>query len=482
MKRSLSDETMRETTRPLQQANLAMAERYPGETGRRQPVHTVYGGAHLFKADSAQRLGSLALRSLEQYGPDFLTFSRAINLPGADALPETSSAAAQLSARLEAEPDRIRQENKPAWLAHTIYARVLEKLRREPVEDFRIDFEDGYGNRPDAEEDGHAAAAAVETARGLISGTLPPFIGIRIKPFTEELRERSIRTLDIFVSTLVEESGGRLPENFVVTLPKITLPEQVAALADLFDALESATALSPGSLKMEMMVETTQSIINERGESALPLLLEAARGRCVAAHFGTYDYTASCNITAAHQHMLHPACDFARHMMQVAFGGTGVWLSDGATNIMPVAPHRAAEGQAALTPQQIEENLMVVHRAWRLHYDHIQHSLTNAYYQGWDLHPAQLPTRYAAVYAFFLESLEAASERLSNFVEKAAKATLVGDVFDDAATGQGLLNYFLRAINCGALTEQEALRLSSLTLEELRSGSFVKILKNRQNL
>ena len=482
MKRSLSDESMRETTRPLQKANMAMAERYPGETGRRQPVHTVYGGAHLFKADSAQRLGALALRSLEQFAPDYTTFSRAINLPGADTLPETASAASELSTRLEAEPDRIRQENKPAWLAHTIYARVLEKLRREPVEDFRIDFEDGYGNRPDAEEDGHAAAAAVETARGLAGGTLPPFIGIRIKPFTEELRERSIRTLDIFVSTLLDESGGRLPDNFVVTLPKITIPEQVAALADLFDALESATSLARGSLKMEMMVETTQSIINERGESNLPLLLEAARGRCTAAHFGTYDYTASCNITAAHQHMLHPACDFARHMMQVAFGGTGVWLSDGATNIMPVAPHRAAEGQTALTPEQIEENMIVVHRAWRLHYDHIQHSLTNAYYQGWDLHPAQLPTRYAAVYSFFLESLEAASERLSNFVEKAAKATLVGDVFDDAATGQGLLNYFLRAINCGALTEQEALRLSSLTLEELRSGSFVKILKNRQNL
>jgi hypothetical protein len=230
---------------------------------------------------------------------------------------------------------------------------------------------------------------------------------------------------------------------------------------------------------MEMMIETTQAIINERGESNLPPMLVAARGRCTAAHFGTYDYTASCNITAAHQHMTHPACDFARNMMQVAFGGTGLWLSDGATNIMPVAPHRPAEGGQPLTPEQTEENRATVHRAWKLHYDHIQHSLINAYYQGWDLHPAQLPTRYAAVYAFFLDSLEAASERLRNFVEKAAKATLVGDVFDDAATGQGLLNYFLRAINCGAITEQEALQLSSLTLQELRSGSFVKILKNR---
>jgi hypothetical protein len=229
---------------------------------------------------------------------------------------------------------------------------------------------------------------------------------------------------------------------------------------------------------MEMMIETTQSIINSEGGINLPLLLRAARGRCIAAHFGTYDYTASCSITAAHQHMMHPACDFAKHMMQVSFAGTGIWLSDGATNIMPVGPHRAAAG-IPLTQDQIEENRAVIHRAWKLHYDHVQHSLIGGFYQGWDLHPAQLPTRYAAVYAFFLESLDAASERLRNFVEKAAKATLVGDVFDDAATGQGLLNYFLRAINCGAITKDEALRLSGLTLEELQSGSFVKILKSR---
>jgi hypothetical protein len=291
-----------------------------------------------------------------------------------------------------------------------------------------------------------------------------------------------MRTLDIFVSTLVEKSGGKLPENFVVTLPKITIPEQAAALADVFDSLEKSTRVPAGSLKLELMIETTQSIINAAGQINLPLLLAGARGRCVAAHFGTYDYTASCSITAAHQHMMHPACDFAKHMMQVSFGGTGIWLSDGATNIMPVAPHRFTEGGPPLTPEQISENRLVVHRAWKLHSDHIQHSLEGGFYQGWDLHPAQLPTRYAAVYSFFLQSLDAASERLKNFVEKAAKATLVGDVFDDAATGQGLLNYFLRAINSGALTEEEAVDLSGLTVAELRSGSFVKILNNRQNL
>ncbi len=482
MKTSLSENALRDLMSPLTQANKSFAEQYPGELGNRQPVHTVYGGAHIFKSDSAQRLGGLALRSLDQFAPDFFVFATALGLPGASQLLDTPSETDSVTSQLDSDPERARRENKPSWLAHTIYKRVNEKLRREPVEDFRIDFEDGYGNRPDEEEDGHAASAAAEVAEGMAADTLPPFIGIRIKTFSEELRARSARTLDIFLSTLLEKSGGKLPENFVVTLPKITIPEQVSALIDIFESLETGNGLANGSLKMEMMIETTQSIINGQGNINLPLLLAAARGRCVAAHFGTYDYTASCSITAAHQHMMHPACDFAKHMMQVSFAGTGVWLSDGATNIMPVAPHRFAEGGAPLTPEQIEENRMTVHRAWKLHYDHVQHSLEGAFYQGWDLHPAQLPTRYAAIYAFFLESLDAASERLRNFVEKTAKATLVGDVFDDAATGQGLLNYFLRAINCGALTEEEAINLSGLTIAELRSGSFVKILNNRQNL
>jgi citrate lyase beta subunit len=478
---SLSDKMLAGIAERLREINGEFTNRFPGETGRRQPVHTVYGGAHLFRADSAPRLGEVAERALAENAPDFVIFARALSLPLADELPDVLDYATGLRHRLETDPEGVHEENKAASLAHTIYRRVQEKLKREPVEDFRIDFEDGYGNRPDPEEDGHAQSAAVEVAKGLSAGTLPPFIGVRIKPFNEELRARSMRTLDIFVSTLLDQTGGHLPDNFVVTLPKIVTAAQVVALADVFDLFEKEKGLAQGSLKMEMMIETTQALINHEGRINLPLLLQAAGGRCVAAHFGTYDYTASCSITAAHQHMMHPACDFAKHMMQVSFAGTGIWLSDGATNIMPVGPHRAPAG-TRLTPEQIDENRTVVHRAWKLHYDHIQHSLTGGFYQGWDLHPAQLPTRYAAVYSFFLEGLDAASERLRNFVEKAAKATLVGDVFDDAATGQGLLNYFLRAMNCGALAAEEASRLSGLTHDELVSGSFVKILKNRQNL
>ena len=422
----------------------AFSERYPGESGRRQPVHTVYGGAHLFKADTTVKLGQLAVRSFNAFAPDAATFAETLGIP--------------------------------EQICSTVFERVAEKLGREAVEDFRIDFEDGYGTRSDAEEDGHVVSAANEVAKGMADRTLSPFIGIRIKTFSEELHARAIRTLDLFLTTLTDATGGKLPDNFVVTLPKIVTPEQVTTLIDIFDDIEPKLGLAAGSLKMEMMVETTQSIIAADGSSGLPKMLEAARGRCTGAHFGTYDYTASCSITAAYQDMLHPACDFARNAMQVAFGGTGIWLSDGATNIMPVAPNRGEN----LTAEQVDENNTVVRRAWRLHYDHCRHSLANAFYQGWDLHPGQLPTRYAAVYTFFLEGLDAASERLRNFVEKAAQATLVGDVFDDAATGQGLLNYFLRAINCGAITEEEATRRTSITLDELRSGSFVKILKNRQ--
>ncbi len=447
MKTSLTSSLLSEISQRLHRANTEFLKRYPGESSRRQPVHTVYGGAHLFKSDSAPKLGAAALRALEQFAPDAATFGGALNLP---------------------EP-----------LSGTIYQRVLDKLSREPVEDFRIDYEDGYGNRPDDEEDSHAASAADEVARGMQGGTLPPFIGIRIKPFTEELRNRSIRTLDIFMTTLVEKTAGKLPDNFVVTLPKVVMPEQVAGMSDLLAMLEPRLGLPIHSLRFELMIETTQAILN-RGESNLPHFIDAAHGRCVAMHFGVYDYTASCSITAAHQSMVHPACDFARHMMQVALAGTGIWLSDGATNVMPVPPHHADAGKS-LTQRQIEENQAAVQGAWWMHYEHVRHSLRNAFYQGWDLHPAQFPTRYAAVYAFFLEGLDAAADRLRNFVEKAAKATLIGDIFDDAATGQGLLNFFLRAINCGAISAEEAQQRTSLSLEELRSGSFGKILRGRQS-
>ena len=430
----------------LRTTNARVARDYPGDSGDRQPVHSFYGGAHLFKADSAARIGAVALSALDEYAPDGVTLARVLDLP--------------------------------LDLADTIRQRVVEKLRREPIEDFRIDFEDGYGIRPDAEEDGHANSVAEEVARGAAAGILPPFIGIRIKPMSKELHARSLRTLDLFVSTLARASNRRLPPNFVVTIPKLMGTGHVAAVARACTALERKLRLAAGSIKLELMIETPQSILAADGSSPLRAVVAAGNGRVRGVHFGTYDYTALCGITASFQHMRHAACDFAKHMMQVGLAQSGVWLSDGATNIMPIAPHKAAPG-ATLTAAERRENIDVVHRAWRLHYDDAHHSLVNGFYQGWDLHPAQLPTRYAALYAFFLTARRAATARLRNFVDKAAQATLVGDVFDDAATGQGLLNFFVRGLSSGALTLEEAYE-TGLTKDELQGRSFLKILEARR--
>jgi citrate lyase beta subunit len=429
----------------LKEANTAFQKIYPGDRSDRQPVHTLYGGANLFKHDAAISLGKRALEIFETYAPDHKVFGKVF---GMDTTPGFSK---------------------------KVYNKVIAKLKTEAIEDFRIDFEDGYGNRSNEEEDETAVTAAKELARGMNEKTLSPFIGIRIKPFTEEMKERGLRTLDIFISTLIKETGGRLPDNFIVMLPKVTIPEQPATLANFFDILETELKMEKGSLKMEMMVETTQSIMAIDGTNPLYKFIKASNGRCIAMHFGTYDYTASCSITAKYQEMDHPVCDFAHHMTKVALAHTGIWLSDGATNTMPIGPHRGDN----LSKEQQQENMDTVHRAWRKGYDHIRHSLWNGFYQGWDLNPAQFPMRYAAVFAFFLESYDDAVERLKTFVEKAARATLIGDVFDDAATGQGLLNYFLRALNSGAITEEEVL-VTGLTLDEIRGRSFKKILENRK--
>jgi citrate lyase beta subunit len=451
----------------IQLANAALARRYPGDAGHRQPVHTVYIGAHLYTADTTRQHGRAALRALEEYAPDAVTLSRAIGLPGAESLGDAD----MLGRAIETQPHRVRRERPNGWLAHTVYKRVVERLRSEPVEDLRIDYEDGYGARSDAEEDAHAVSVARLVARGMHEGSLPPFIGIRVKPLTEELWTRSLRTLDLFLTTIMDDAG-RLPKQLMLTLPKVSAAEQGAAFADALATLEHQLGLPEESLRFEVMVETPQLILDEGGRCLLPALIEAARGRLLAAHFGTYDYTASLGITAAYQRMRHPACDFARHAMQIALAGTGVWLSDGSTSLLPVPLPGASR----------MENRARMHRAWRMHYEDVRHSLAGGFYQGWDLHPAQLVTRYAALYAFFLEGVDAAAQRLRSFLAKTSQATPVGEVFEEAATGQGLLSYFLRGINSGAISEEEASSLTGLTVAELRQRSIVRILRGRQSV
>ncbi len=458
----------------LRTANLKFQQIYPGDKPDRQPVHTVYGGANLFKADTCMKMGDIALKNLQTYAPDFVALANVLELEGHDSLPDSPKKIQRLIDKMDRMSEAERKAH-PAWLAHAVYNKIIDKLKTEAVEDFRIDFEDGFGNRPDEEEDETAFNAANELATGMKNKSISPFIGIRIKPFTEDLKFRGVKTLDIFLTTLVAKTGGRLPDNFVVMLPKVVIPEQVSTMVRFFEIIEKKNGMAPGSLKMETMVEATQIIMDEEGRNPLMRIIRAGEGRLIAAHFGTYDYTASCGITAKYQTMAHPVCDFAHHMTKVALGGTGIFLSDGATNVMPVPPHRGEE----LTGKQLKENRQSVHHAWRIGYQHTMHSLINGFYQGWDLNPAQLPMRYAATYTFFLSSIDDATHRLKTFVDRAAISTLTGDIFDDAATGQGLLNFFLKAMNCGAISEEDALA-TGLTIDEIRSRSFYKILQGRR--
>jgi citrate lyase beta subunit len=367
---------------------------------RRDPVHVVYGGAHLFRAGIAEKLGRIALRVIETHGN-----------PGA----------------LDITP--------------AVWERVLRKLRTEPVEDYRIDFEDGYGHHTDAEEDAEAERCSREL---LASDRLPAMIGLRIKPLSDRSRRRSLRTLHLFLNS----TAGHLPAGFVVTLPKAERPQHVTQLI----------AELPREIGIELLLETPASL-----RDPLPFI-DAASGRCVAAHFGAYDYLSACGIPVVDQHLLHPACDFARDRMRIALAGAGVRLSDGVTNLLPVG-----------------DDAGVVREGWRLHMRHIRHALANGFYQGWDVHPAQIPARYAAVYSFFHQHAESVATRLRKFLEEAANATLIGEIFDDIATGQGLLAFFVRAWNCGAFAEDEIHEWTGLTLEDLRSGSFPAILERRNS-
>jgi len=260
-------------------------------------------------------------------------------------------------------------------------------------------------------------------ATELAQDTLPSFLGIRIKPLAAGQAARAARTLELFVTSLVERSGGRLPAHFKVTLPKVATVEEVTALVRLLENLESRLHLEAGALTLELMVETPRALLGPDGRCPLPALLAATRGRCVGMHFGVYDYSAALEIAPARQGVRHPACDQARHLMQVALAGTGVVLSGGSTNVLPVPPR---------------DHLL---RAWRLHFQDVRHCLWSGFYHGWDLHPAQLVTRYVAAYGFFRECLE---------------STAVGTVLEDPAARGVRASLIQLGLDCGAISESEA--------------------------
>ncbi|MER6664265.1 aldolase/citrate lyase family protein [Amycolatopsis japonica] len=365
----------------LAEADARVTAKYPGEPPGRQPVHTVYVPASQYKTRLVADWGKQALRVFGEHAD-----------------------------QLDLDAD--------------IADRVRTKLLTEPIEDLRIDFEDGLGRPGDEEEDAIALAAGRTLA--VTGGT--PFVGIRFKSFEAATRRRGIRTLDLFLAGLLE--SGPLPDGFVVTLPKVTAVEQVEVAADVMERLESAYGLAEGVLRFEVQIETAQSIVDTDGTVAVPRIIEAARGRCSGLHYGTYDYSAGLGISAEYQSMEHPAADFAKQLMQVSAAGTGVRLSDGSTNKLPV-------GDAILP-------------AWREHLRLVRRSLERGFYQGWDLHPHQLPTRFAATYAFFREGFPAALGRLRDYADQTGRGVL-----DEPATAQALASFLLRGLDCGAVDAGE---------------------------
>ena len=299
-------------------------------------------------------------------------------------------------------------------------SRVRSKLVNEPIEDLRVDFEDGYGARSDEVEDGHASSAARELAASIREGTAAPFFGIRMKCLEAPTRRRGLRTLVIVVRELVAAQAPL--DGFVTTLPKATSVDQVTAMVHICEQLEQTFNLDVGTLRFEIQVETPQAILGPDGTALVARMVHAADGRCTALHYGTYDYSAFCGIAAEYQSMAHPVADYAKLVMQAAAAGTGVRLSDGSTNILPVGDDEA------------------VRDAWRLHLGLVRRSLERGYYQGWDMHPAQLPTRYAATFGFYRDGLPRAAGRLRNYLEQTGSGVL-----DEPATARALADYLLRA-------------------------------------
>ncbi|MET9860380.1 aldolase/citrate lyase family protein [Streptomyces smyrnaeus] len=410
---SLESGVLEGVSRLLEPVDAELARRYPGDPGTRQPVHTVYVPADVVTPGTVREWGEAAGALLDAHAPD----------------------AATLAAVLGMDEE----------LAGPVHARLRDKLRREPVEDLRIDFEDGYGIRSDDEEDAAAARAAELIAAAFAEGAEGPApfcAGIRMKCMEAAVRDRGIRTLDLFLTGLLEAGG--LPDGLVLTLPKVTYPEQVTAMARLCEEFEKARGLDAGRIGFEIQIETTQSILGADGRATVARLIDAAEGRATSLHYGTFDYSASCGVSAAYQAMDHPAADHAKAVMQVAAAGTGVRLSDGSTNIVPTGDRAQ------------------VHDAWRLHHSLVRRSLARAYYQGWDMHPGHLPTRYAAVYAFYREGMRRAGERLAAYVGRAQ-----GDVMDEPATARALSGYLLRGLDCGALDSAEVAEVSGLDRAEL---------------
>ena len=382
---TLPEELYAELDRRLTPGDALRLARYPGEWPERQPVHTCYVPVDAVVPEQAAVWGSAALDALDEHElPDL----------GLD-----------------------------LGLVEEVLSRVRWKLATEPIEDLRIDAEDGYRGGADHEDDDVRRAAAT-VAADVAAGVAPPSVGIRGKSLEASTRHRGVRSLDLFLGRL---RGGRA----VVTLPKVTDVEQVRAFLPVLDALQAAHQVT---LDLELQIETPQAVVGADGTATLARMVHIAGPRLIGLHYGTYDYSAALGIAAAQQASDHPAADFAKQVMQVAVAGTGAHAVDGSTNVLPVGPRDQ------------------VHAAWQLHAGLVRRALERGFYQGWDLHPAQLVTRYVATYAFFRAALPAATGRLAAYLDRTASGVL-----DEPATARALAAVVLRGLDCGAVDEAEIL-------------------------
>jgi citrate lyase beta subunit len=364
-------------------------ERFPLRQAAWQPVHTVYV--------PADRVRAAIVSEWRQEATDLL--HRLLFTP------------TELATLFELDPE----------LAAPVHDRVRRKLAAEPIEDLRIDFEDGYGSRSSEEEDRHVESTAAAVADMHKAGELPRRWGLRIKSFADGEPRRSLRTLDGFLTTVMRRAGG-LPPGFVVTFPKVLMEDYLRQFVRCLEALESAAGLEPGTLRFEMQVEAPQTVLLLQRS---PGLVPSLGGRLAGAHFGVFDYTASLGLSPDEQRLDHPACDYARHVMQTALAGTGVELSDGSLAAAP------ASGSA-------ED----VHALLRRHSAMVSHSLSNGFYQGWDMHPSHLVSRFTTVYAFHLTCYEKYAERVRAWEERRQAA---GGVLDEPATIKTLVAALARA-------------------------------------
>jgi hypothetical protein len=358
--------------------------RYPASEPGWQPVHTVYVPADRFSARTVSEWGDQASSLFKSH------------LAGPGELAEVFGT--------------------PDGTAAAVHEKVLRKLSAEPIEDLRIDFEDGYGVRGDAVEDAHVAQAVEAVAAMHAEGALPRRWGPRVKSFADGDPERAVRTLESFVTGVAERAGG-LPGGFTVTFPKVLMEAYLGQFAGVLERLESRIG---ARLRFEMQVEAPQTLPFLRGD-----LAESLGGRLAAAHFGVFDYTAAIGLPPHEQRLDHPACDHARHVMQTAFAGTGVELSDGSLAAAP-ASERAQD----------------VHALWRRHAELVSHSLRHGFYQGWDMHPAHLVSRFATVYAFHLARYDSYRARVSAWEEQREAG---GGIMDEPATIRTLAAALRRA-------------------------------------